>query len=277
MFDDELRVSGGEEGRLTAYFDDQKKLQVVAGGTLSGEVITVTSDSKISGNSDSAAIFGISTAKMRFASTEFMASASLPSLNLTIDGTSYEIAMDSAGVLTSSPSLPSGVSITSSVTGSANGRVVIEYNPAINSLLFEQPQNALGIKTADLQLKLEGGQISVGSLQGDVIDVTATASSLVAQTISLNDVAVEDLLVFTSGTGARLISGLYDQIATESDAFIASALDRGGFTIKAVSDDALRYEILDTNTGHSIATRTINEAIVLNLTVIKCKSKGKLH
>ena len=36
MLEDELRVSGGEEGRLTAYFDDQKKLQVVAGGTLSG-------------------------------------------------------------------------------------------------------------------------------------------------------------------------------------------------------------------------------------------------
>ena len=161
MFDDELRVSGGEEGRLTAYFDDQKKLQVVAGGTLSGEVITVTSDSKISGNSDNAAIFGLSTTKMRFASTEFIASASLPSLNLTIDGTPHVIAMDSTGALTSSPSLPSGVSISSTVTGSSNGRVVIEYNPAINSILFEQPQNALGMKTADLQLKLEDGHISL--------------------------------------------------------------------------------------------------------------------
>ena len=87
MIDDELRVSGGEEGRLTAYFDDQKSLQVVAGGTLSGEIVTVTSDGKISGNSDNAAIFGLSTTKMRFASTEFIASASLSSLNLTIDGT----------------------------------------------------------------------------------------------------------------------------------------------------------------------------------------------
>ncbi len=275
MLDDELRVSGGEEGRLTAYFDDQKKLQVVAGGTLSGEVITVTSDSKISGNSDNAAIFGLSTTKMRFASTEFMASASLPSLNLTIDGTLHVIAMDSAGALTSSPSLPSGVSISSTVTGSSNGRVVIEYNPAINSILFEQPQNALGMKTADLQLKLEDGHISVGSLQGDVIDVTATASSLVAQTISLNDIAVEDLLVFTSGTGARLINSQYDQVTTETDAFIASALDRGSFTVKAISDDALRYEILDTETGHSIATRTVNESNSLEFDGYQIQLKGK--
>ena len=106
MHNDELRVTGGEEGRLTAYFDSQKKLQVVAGGTLSAEVITVTSDSKISGNSDNAAMFGLSTAKMRFASTEFMA-VLFASLNLTIDGTSHAISMDSAGALTSSPSLPS--------------------------------------------------------------------------------------------------------------------------------------------------------------------------
>ena len=46
--------------------------------------------------------------------------------------------------------------------------------------------------------------------------------------------------------------------------------------MKAVSDDALRYEILDTDTGHSIATRTVNETIVFNLTVIKFRSKARL-
>ena len=131
------------------------------------------------------------------------------------------------------------------------------------------------MKTADLQLKLEDGHISVGSLQGDVIDVTATASSLVAQTISLNDIAVEDLLVFTSGTGARLINSQYDQMATETDAFIASALDRGSFTVKAISDDALRYEILDTDTGHSIATRTVNESNSLEFDRYQIQLKGK--
>ena len=243
MIDDELQVSGGEDGRLTAYFDDQKTLQVVAGGTLSGEVITVTTDGKISGNSDNAALFGLATTKMRFASSAFMASAGLSDLNLTIDGTAYVIAMDSAGAITPSPALPTGVSIVSTVTGSADGKVVIEYDPAVNSVVFDQPQDALGMKTADLQLKLEDDHISVTSLTGEVVSVSATANSLASQKISINDTAVEDLLVFTTGMGARLVGSEYDQIATETDAYISDVLDRGGLTVKAVSDDALRYEI----------------------------------
>ena len=61
------------------------------------------------------------------------------------------------------------------------------------------------MKTADLQLKFEDDRISVTSLKGNVVDVTATATSLASQKISINDAAVEDLLVFTTGTGARLI------------------------------------------------------------------------
>ena len=275
MANGEVQVTGGEAGRLTAYFDDQKKLQIFGGGTLSGQVITVTGDDKISGNSDNAALFGLATTKMRFASTSFMASASLPNLDLSINGTDYSVAMDSAGVLTPSPALPTGVTITSTVTGSTAGRVVIEYDPDQHTVIFDQPQNALGMKTADLQLKLTAEGISVKSLKGDVVDVTATADSLASQTISLSDIAAEDLLVFTTGSGAKLINGVYDHIATDSDAFIAAALDRGGLTVKAVSDDALRYEILDSETGHSIATRVVNDDNRLSFDNYQIQIKGK--
>ena len=275
MSDDELKVSGGEEGRLTAYFDSQHKLQIVAGGTLSGEIISVTADGKISGNSDNAALFGLSTTKMRFASTAFTASASLPNLNLTINNTDYTVSMDSAGVLTPSPALPAGMTITSTVTGSTDGRVVIEYDPAQHNLVFDQPQNALGMKTGDLRLKRTEDSITVESLKGDVVDVTASASSLANQTITIADTAVEDLLVFTTGGGARLVNGVYDQIATDSDAYIASVLDRGGLTIKAVSDDALRYEILDSQTGHSIASRVANDDYLLTYDNYQVQIKGK--
>ena len=275
MADGELQVSGGEAGRLTAYFDDQNKLQIVGGGTLSGQIITVTSDEKISGNSDNAALFGLTTTKMRFASTSFMASASLANLNLSINDTDYAIAMDSAGVLTPSPALPSGVSITSTVTGSTAGRVVIEYDPDQHTVTFDQPQNALGMKTADLRLKLTDDGISVESLKGDVIDVSATASSLASQTIAITDTVVEDLLIFTTGSGARLVNSVYDQIATESDAFISSVLERGGLTVKAVSDDALRFEILDSQTGHSIATRVVDDEHRLTFDNYQIQIKGK--
>ena len=275
MVDDELRVSGGEEGRLTAYFDAQLKLQIVAGGTLSGEVVSLTPDNKISGNSDNAALFGISNTKMRFTSTPFMAASSLPDLNLTVDGTDYAVSMDAAGQLASTPALPTGVSIVSSVTSSAAGRVVIEYDPAVNTVVFNQPQDALGMKTADLQLKLEDSSISVATLSGDVVDVNATATSIASQKFSINSTAVEDLLVFATGSGARLISSEYDHIATESDSFIASALDRDGILVKAVSEDSLRYEILDRETGHSIATRTVDDEQIFNFNNYKIRVAGK--
>ena len=166
MVDDELQVSGGEEGRLTAYFDNQLKLQIIAGGTLSGQVVTVTPDTKISGNSDNATSFGLNTTKMRFASTEFTAAADLPSLNLTINNTIHTVTMDANGVLTTAPALPNGVLINSTVTGSDSGRVIIEYDPNVNSVTFAEPQDALGMKTADLKLQLTDEHISVESLKG---------------------------------------------------------------------------------------------------------------
>ena len=102
--------------------------------------------------------------------------------------------------------MPTGVSIVSTVTSSAEGRVVIEYDPAVNTVLFNQPQDALGMKTADLQLKLENDRISVASLSGEVINVTATANSLNSQSISINDTAVEDLSFLPQGWGQDLLA-----------------------------------------------------------------------
>ena len=45
--------------------------------------------------------------------------------------------------------------------------------------------------------------------------------------------------------------------------------------MKAISDDALRYEILDTDTGHSIATRTVNESNGLEFDGYQIQLKGK--
>ena len=275
MQDGELHVSGGEDGRLTVYFDDQKKLQIIGGGTLSGDMVKVTSDSKISGNSDNAALFGLTTTKMRFASTPLMAGSSMNDLELIINEINYTISMGPSGGVTPSPSLPTGVSVTSTVTSSTEGRVVIEYDPAVHNLTFDKPQNALGMKTADLRLILDDNGISVESLTGDVVDVNATASSLASETITINDVAPEDFLVFTTGSGARAVSAVYDQIATETDSFISSVLDRGGLTVKSVSDDAMRYEILDSQTGHSIATRVVDDENGFVFDGYHMKLKGK--
>ena len=208
MQDGELHVSGGEDGRLTVYFDDQKKLQIIGGGTLSGDMVKVTSDSKISGNSDNAALFGLATTKMRFASTPLIAGSSMNDLELIINEENYTISMGPSGGVTPSPSLPAGVSVISTVTSSTEGRVVIEYDPAVHNLTFDKPQNALGMKTADLRLILDDNGISVESLTGDVVDVNATASSLASRLSPSMMLRQKICLVFTTGSGARTVNGV---------------------------------------------------------------------
>ena len=115
-----------QEGRGSSYSVFRCSIEAADSrwGTLSGEVVSLTPDNKISGNSDNAALFGISNTKMRFTSTPFMAASSLPDLNLTIDGTDYVVSMDAAGQLASTPALPTGVSIVSSVTAQLRGELL---------------------------------------------------------------------------------------------------------------------------------------------------------
>ena len=56
----EVQVSGGEEGRLLAYFDSDYRLQLrSASGTLSGANISLPSDAEIDGNTAAAQQFGL--------------------------------------------------------------------------------------------------------------------------------------------------------------------------------------------------------------------------
>ena len=52
-------------------------------------------------------------------------------------------------------------------------------------------------------------------------------------------------------------------------------LDRGGLTVIAISDDALRYEILDSNTGHSIATRILDDNNSFTFKTHQIQVRGK--
>lgn len=59
MTDGEVTVSGGEPGRLNAYYDASSKLQISSNeGTVSKSTITLVSDANQSGNSDAAERFG---------------------------------------------------------------------------------------------------------------------------------------------------------------------------------------------------------------------------
>ena len=65
MVDGEVEISGGDESRITAYFDASKRLQIFAGGSLAAKRIEVPGDSEVTGNVDSATNFGVNTSTNR--------------------------------------------------------------------------------------------------------------------------------------------------------------------------------------------------------------------
>ena len=52
-------------------------------------------------------------------------------------------------------------------------------------------------------------------------------------------------------------------------------MDRDGILVKAVSEDSLRYEILDRETGHSIATLPVDDEQIFNFNNYKIRVAGK--
>ena len=60
MVDGEVAVTGGEDGRIYAFFSNDNKLYVSStSGSIGAEAIEVLADSSISGNSDAATLFGL--------------------------------------------------------------------------------------------------------------------------------------------------------------------------------------------------------------------------
>ena len=60
MMDGEVVVTGGEDGRIFAFFSNDNKLYVSStSGSIGAEAIEVLANSEVSGNSDAATAFGL--------------------------------------------------------------------------------------------------------------------------------------------------------------------------------------------------------------------------
>ena len=113
MIENEIVVSGGEEGRLTAYFDANFNLQIFAGGTLSGQAITLTGNHKVANNSAAAARFGLTSAQMRFSGQEIIPANGLDPLTFSYNGNEISARLSSSGNITTTPTtLPADLDIT---------------------------------------------------------------------------------------------------------------------------------------------------------------------
>ncbi len=250
MQDGEVVVSGPEAGRVTAYFDNNSRLQIFGGGSLSGVPLTLVSDTQISGNSTGAASFGLTSATTRLAGQLITLSSGMDDLSLKFNDVDVAVSLSMAGAVTTNPSTVSGLTLRWEAATATTGRLIAEYDSAQNTLGVNGPINALGFKTADREISLDGGAIKIQSTDNASFAVSATATSIAGTRIMLDNLPYEDLLVFTTGGGARSIAAEYG--------LPVAAQDMTTYEIRSIGDTGNMIEIWDADTGHSIATRVVS-------------------
>ena len=199
MIDDEVSVSGGEEGRIYAFFSNDNKLYVSStSGSIGAEAIEVLANSDVTGNSDAASAFGLSV----------------------------------------------GVGPTPS---------------------------ADDFSAYDYRLSIDGAQIvATRTSSSATLSASASGTSSVGERLTMTDLPDEELIVIVTG-GARKITAGYDMLP-DSGPSLASDI-----TVNIVDATAGTVEFLDTATGTSLATRTLDSNQIAAARGIEVKLDGILQ
>ena len=198
MVEGEVVVSGGEEGRLRAFFGNDDKLQISStSGTISASQITVLGEADLTGNTVAADAFGL--------------------------------------------------------TAGASGPV---------------PTKA-GFSAYDYDLTIDGATITATrTSQSATLTASASAKSAATERLILTDLPDEELLVLISGGGARKISASYDTLP-ETAPSVARDL-----TVKVLDATAGTVEFIDTETGTSLANRTLDSNAETSAFGVSVKLEG---
>ncbi len=272
MVDGEVEISGGDEPRITAYFDASKRLQIFAGGSLAAKRIEVPGDSEVTGNIDSATSFGVNTSTNRVVGSAITATGTARNMTVSLNGTSIQISIDTSGNITENPN-SSDLTVAWDSTSTATRRLVLSASSSLGDITYlsGNDEQALGYKITDTVLRRKGEEITYYGLNGQKVDVSAAGSSLANQTVTMSNLPTEDFIVVMTGSGARSVSAVYDKPV------ISNVQDE--LLVEVMNDSGTLLEVFDKNTGHSIATRVIDdngktEALGIGITLNGKGEKG---
>ena len=263
----EITVSGGEPGRLTAYFDSTNKLQIsAASGSMSGAQFSVLGNSVVSGNESASKRFGL-TDDTALATRSLTGRAFTPSATTQTDtfklngitttvtitpnvGGSYTLTSDNAALT------PVFADTGTANTSATSPQIILKTNE--NSGLItgfgttSSSLNNFGFQVGTYSLNNQNDTLTISSTSDTALSVATSATSLVDQHVKLENLPSEDLIVLISGSGANRITANYD-IGPKNTPRTDSDL-----TVKVIDDTGVNIEILDAKTGHSIASRSLD-------------------
>ena len=257
MMNGEIAVSGPEAGRITAFFDENNMLTVAAtGGSLSGQILRLSSET----TSVDASTFGLSVTGASagltgravtapVGATSFSIDAVIDGTDTTLtfnwDGASAQVASDELPDVTIALSIADGEMVAQLVVPQSSGIADFRLRPSVDA-------HALGLVSADAEIILGPTGLRIASTGRDAVQLSATATSLVAERLTLGNLPGEDLIVIATGSGARRIAAAFGEAQAVTPT--PAALE-----VRIVDGAARRVEIIDRNSGHSMATRTVEE------------------
>jgi flagellar hook-associated protein 1 FlgK len=204
MVDGEVSVSGGEEGRIYAFFSNDDRLYISStSGSVGAEAIEVLADSDVSGNGDAATAFGLTVGT---GPTPTASGFSAYDFRLSIDGAQITATRTSASA-----------TLTASSTGtSAVGERLIMSDLPDEELIILVTGGARKI-SAGYDMLPEGTPALAADMTVNVVDASAgtieffdkaTGTSLATRTLDSNQIAT-----------ARGVEVKLDGILQTSDTF----------------------------------------------------------
>jgi flagellar hook-associated protein 1 FlgK len=236
-------VEGPEPGRLLAAFDATGRLRLTVAGGVSdgaGPLPDLTGPQ--------AAAFGVTQGQQVLTGQAVDPAAMPPAglmLAVTLGQSRHEIGVTLAGgvpVL----SVPSGFPGQAAVT--PDGRITIAADAALGPLRAEAAP-AAGFAVAGVTARVEAGALRLGGVGAEPPSITVAARATAGERLRLTNLPPEDLIVVMSGGGALTLAGaIGPAMAPEPRA-----------TELRITDAASRaVALIDSQTGHSIATGTLD-------------------
>ena len=265
-----LSVSGPEDQRLLASLEKtdsgQYRVSLAApGGTMSGQTIEVL-------NNTDAAKFGLATtdsgSEMILRGRAFeLADGTSKSFNVTLggntvtitatannDGSQYTFTSSDAKLQFVSPVSNGGNVASLTIDPSANTPLISLVSTQSDGPISVVPSAAakdLGFQAGNFDFEMTSEGFQVISSDGEAAEIDLDVSGLPGQILSMKNLPPEDLIVVLDKEGARRLSAQYQLSNDSAD----DEFEKRNYQA-IMADQALgKVEIVDTETGHSIATR----------------------
>ena len=258
MVGTEIKVTGPEANRLTAYFDSSNRLQIAAvDGALAGQALTLSPDTP----NAVAAAFGLTSAASRqITGRTFTPPAVDTTFALDLDYagsvSTATISYNAASQSFSASGLPSGVSF--SLVTNSTGQPQIQLSTAGNDqnplrFLAGRDAQMIGLFTAGAQVTLTDTGIRFDAVDGAPLQVSGSSQTQTGDRLRLKGVPNEDLIVLITGNGGRMIASALSPAKPLQSAEIPS------LSLRVMDAASGRVEIFDQASGSSIATRYLGE------------------